>query len=123
MKKYKQLTLENRYYISANLKAGNKISFIAQGLGVPASTIKRELDRNSGSKGYDAELAHTKAMYRRKNAKKRKDFTLEIQELAEYYIRLDFSPEQVSDKLKKQHGLLVSHERLYLIFRTPIVNF
>lgn len=113
MRKYTQLTLENRYFISANLKAGNKKSFIAQALGVSSSTITRELDRNSGSKGYDPELAHAKALYRRKNAKKRKDFTSEILTLVESYIRQEFSPEQTTGHLKKTRDISISHERIY----------
>ncbi len=113
MKKYQQLTLENRYAISAYLKAGYKRSAIARELGVSPSTIKRELDRNSGLKGYSPNQAHKKSIYRRKNAKKHKSFTREIQKLAEHYFELDFSPEQISGLLEKIHDLSISHERLY----------
>jgi len=113
MRKYQQLTLENRYGISAYLKAGYKRSAIARELGVSPSTVKRELDRNSGLKGYSPKQAHEKSIYRRTNAKKHKTFTAEIQELAEHYIGLDFSPEQTSGLLEKDHNISISHERLY----------
>ena len=44
--KYKQLTLEKRYHISALIKAGLNQKSIALEIGVHPSTISREFRRN-----------------------------------------------------------------------------
>ena len=54
MKKYKQLTLGQRYQIQALLQAGLNRSAIAKQLGVHRSTIGRELERNTPKKGRTA---------------------------------------------------------------------
>ena len=54
--KYKQLTLKERYHISTLIKQGYNQKQIANEIGVSASTICRELKRNSSDK-YHPELA------------------------------------------------------------------
>jgi IS30 family transposase len=65
MKHYTPLTQEQRYHISAFLKAGNFQNTIADLVGVHKSTISRELARNCGERGYRPkqadELADKKA--------------------------------------------------------------
>ena len=48
---YKHLISEQRYTISVMLQNGMKRKEIAEAIGVSASTITRELQRNSGSRG------------------------------------------------------------------------
>jgi len=56
--KYKQLTLEKRYQISALIKAGLNQKNIALEIGVHPSTISREFRRNNDKvRGYSAEIA------------------------------------------------------------------
>lgn len=50
MKKYRQLTFEDRIYIEVWYWEGKSLSFMADRLGVHRSTISRELKR--GSKGW-----------------------------------------------------------------------
>ena len=58
-KKYIHISQEQRYQISALLKAGFKISFIAEQLNLHRSTLYRELKRNSRPRGsYDAYFAN-----------------------------------------------------------------
>ncbi len=52
MKRYKQLTSEQRYQISGLRKAGFKQEQIADEVGVNKSTISRELRRNKGQCGW-----------------------------------------------------------------------
>ncbi|MBA3354430.1 MAG: helix-turn-helix domain-containing protein [Pyrinomonadaceae bacterium] len=49
---YTQLTREQRYQISALMKAGHNQTQIAANLACHKSTISRELRRNRGLKGY-----------------------------------------------------------------------
>ena len=51
MKKFKQLTVEQRYQISALLQSGSTQKQIAKIVGVSESTISRELSRNKSKRG------------------------------------------------------------------------
>lgn len=114
MKKYKHLSQEQRYHIYALGKAGFSQKSIAQELQVSPSTISREIRRNQGLKGYRPQQAHRFALIRRSHAAR-----LNVHEVpattrrkALELICMDWSPEQVSQNLKKS-GLCVSHETIY----------
>ena len=113
MRIYTQLTRGNRYQIRALLKAGFSQSKMASCLGVHKSTISREIRRNRGRKGYRPRQAHEKALARRYAAAKRIKMTPVMIELVDHYIRQDFSPEQVSGYLAREHKIKISHETIY----------
>jgi IS30 family transposase len=113
MRAYTQLTRGKRYQIRALLKAGFSQSQMAFYLKVHKSTINREIRRNRGHKGYRPRQAHEKAMVRRYAAAKRIKMTPVMSELIGYYIRQDFSPEQVAGFLARNHNLKISHETIY----------
>lgn len=113
MRKYTQLTRGQRYQIRALLKAGFSLSKMAPFLKVHKSTISREIRRNIGDKGYRPRQAHELAMARRYAAAKRIKMTPAMIALIERYICQDFSPEQVSGFLARNHGLKISHESIY----------
>jgi len=84
---------------------------MAQILGVSASTISRELRRNSGKRGTYLKQAHQLSRQRRYKPKPRisaSDWSLVTQ-----YLKLDFSPEQISGWLKRWHLLSISSEWIY----------
>jgi IS30 family transposase len=87
-------------------------SRIAEEVGVDKSTISRELKRNRGGRGYRPKQAHEHAMTRRAN-RSRLRISAETWSLVEQQLRLDLSPEQVSGYLKKEHGIVISHECIY----------
>ncbi|MGF1725416.1 helix-turn-helix domain-containing protein [Photobacterium nomapromontoriensis] len=62
---YKQLTEEHRLQIWALRKEGKNQTKIASLLNIHRSTVSRELARNSGPYGYDPQLAHKLASYRK----------------------------------------------------------
>lgn len=111
MRIYTQLTYEQRYQIYALMKADHNQTEIAYLIGVHKSTISRELRRNRGLKGYRPKQAHQFAMSRRFGVQSRIDGS--TWDLVETLIRQDLSPEQVSERLKKNRGVHVSHERIY----------
>ena len=113
MNDYKQLTEVQRYQISALLKAENFKQDIAKNIGVSPSTISREIERNTGKRGYRPKQAHIKAMRRREAADKAIKMTAATVCLIETKIRLDWSPEQVSGWLEKEQDIGISHERIY----------
>jgi IS30 family transposase len=69
MKKYKQLTREQRSQIFALLQRKTAKKIIAEIIGCSLSTIYREIKRNSTPKGnYLWDKAHEKAIARRKRS-------------------------------------------------------
>ena len=58
MKRYKQLTIEQRYQIYGLKKAGFNQSEIAVEVKVDKGTISRELKRNSGKRGWHPSISH-----------------------------------------------------------------
>jgi IS30 family transposase len=111
MRTYTQLTQVQRYQIYALLKAGHNQSEIAHFIRVRKSTISREMRRNRGQRGYRPKQAHRFALIRRKKARYRIDAPTWI--LIERLIRQEWSPEQVSEWLKENCGLQISHEWIY----------
>ena len=93
MKKYKQLTQEQRYQILAFRKAGFSMSIMASEIKVDKSTISREISRNSGYRGYRPKQAHNKAIERRKLACKRCKMTASMLFFIISKLKEDWSPE------------------------------
>jgi len=108
---YAQLTYGQRYQIKALLDTGMPRSKIADSLGVHKSTISREVNRNSGKRGYRPKQAHQKSLAR-KGLRSKPRISKKVWTLVEKTLREDWSPEQVSGKLKAS-GISVSHERIY----------
>jgi IS30 family transposase len=113
MNTHKQLTQEQRYQIAVLKEAGHNNKTIASLIGVSASTISRELKRNSGKRGYRPKQAHQKALTRRQQATKAIKMTPDVILLINDRIRFGLSPEQVSGWLKRVHHISISHERIY----------
>jgi len=111
MKTYKQLTQEQRYQIYALMKMGHDQTQIAKAIGRHKSTVSRELRRNRGQRGYRPKQAQKLAQSRRKKGQRR--IQEETWALIEAKIRLEWSPEQISGWLLKQHHIQVSHEWIY----------
>nr|AUN37111.1 mobile element protein [uncultured bacterium] len=110
---YRQLTQEQRYQISALLKAGFSQSHIAIELGVDKSTISRELKRNRGLRGYRPKQAQALALARRKNKQNATRIFPKTWQRVKDYLQLDWSPEQISGSLKAQAQQAPSPERIY----------
>lgn len=113
MKTYKQLTEVQRYQIAALLKAGHTNKKMAELVGTSEATVSRELRRNRGQRGYRPKQAQNKALKRKQQALKAVKMTAGVIALVEEQVRFDLSPEQVSGWLKEQHGIRLSHERIY----------
>jgi IS30 family transposase len=107
---YTQLTEPQRYQIYSLKKMGHNQPEIAESIGVDKSTISRELRRNSGQRNYRPKQAHEKTLARRKGGQSR--ITAETWQMVEEKLRMDWSPEQISGRLKEE-GTQVSHEHIY----------
>jgi IS30 family transposase len=96
-KPYYHLTFEQRCQIFTLRSNGKLQSEIARYLKVSASTISRELKRNSGKRDYRYKQAHKKACNRRSAASCRPyKMTKAIIKRIERHLRNDqWSPEQI----------------------------
>ena len=114
---YKHLTLEERYHIQAYKKAGYKQKEIANEIGVNPSTICRELKRNSSTqiKNYSAKPANRASCDRRIYASKKSNMKIDykLKKILKKYILKDWSPEQISNRLKSDGVINISHVRIY----------
>ena len=119
MKHYKQLTLSQRYQISALLEVETTITKIAKIIGVHKSTVSRELKRNTPIRGrtagnYIAEHAQQKTQQRHCNKPKpillTEALKKRISGLMEYE---KWSPELITKRLNKESNTCVSHETIY----------
>ena len=108
---YTQLTQEQRYQIHSLLKMEHNQTEIAECLGVHKSTISRELRRNKGQRGYRPKQAHQKALSRRNHVRNR--IMHETWAVIEAKLRQEWSPEQISDWLKRHFAIQISHEWIY----------
>lgn len=122
MKDYTQLTQGLRYQIEILKKAGKNQKDIAGLVNVSASTICRELQRNTGKRGYRPKQAQRKAETRRKLAVKPLKMTLDAIDLIDSKVNIDWSPEQISGWLKEDKGICISHERIYQYIWTDKLN-
>ncbi len=119
-KGYQHLTRDQRCLIAALKKRGDTQFYIATTLGVHPSTISRELKRNSAKKissqkiEYQYVDAHKKAQRKRRNASCRPSkMTDETRKIITDKLHLQWSPEQVSGWLCRNHIIKVSHETIY----------
>lgn len=110
---YRQLTQEQRYQIWVCLRIGMKKSEIAREIGVHKSTITRELKRNgSGRWKYNPSRAVRMA---RERYEKKKKHRIASQTWARVnsMLQLEWSPEQISMRLRVEGLPQVSHETIY----------
>ena len=121
--KYKQLTLEKRYHISALIKAGLNQKEIALEIGVHPSTISREFRRNNDKvRGYNAETAQIISSKKHKEKSKRFSLTKPIEKYIRAKLKQDWSPEQIAGRMKKDTGMSVVHETIYRYIYTNKKN-
>jgi len=84
---------------------------IAQVINVHKSTVSREIARNNTYRGYRPLRAQFKAMKRRRKPIYRITEALWLQ--VEELLRQEWSPEQISGRLRREQGIGISHERIY----------
>jgi len=110
---YRQLAREQRYQIYALMRAGHNQTRIATLVGCHKSTISRELRRNRGLKGYRPYQADELA-YDRQCEAYRSRIAWQTWQQVERLLRQEWSPEQITGRLKLEKQPTVSHECIYL---------
>lgn len=110
---YRQLTREQRYQISALKSSLHTQAHIAAVVGVHQSTVSRELRRNQTESGrYGPLQAHLLAISRR-CAKSPPRFTHQTWTRVEALLQQQWSPEQVTGRLRYEKQKSPSHEWIY----------
>ena len=104
---YHHLSQEERYQISALLKAGLTQAQISLNLGRHKSTISREVSRNSGLRGYRPRQACVLAENRALNSRNARQITDADWLCVKSYLREQWSPEQIASEVS------MSHETIY----------
>lgn len=112
MSGYTQLTREQRYQIYGLMQTAQNSTQIATVVGVHKSTISRELRRNRGFRGYRPHQAHRFAQARQ-GCKQRRRFSPLVWQQVETLVRQAWSPEQISGRVRSEHGTSISHEWIY----------
>lgn len=108
----KHLTYEQRCQIDTLKERGDTISQIAKVVGVHRCTINRELSRNSGKRGYHYKQAQSKSASRRASAPNKKMTSATIFVIEEK-LKKQWSPVQISGRMKKLGEGNISHETIY----------
>jgi len=113
--KYRQITSEERYAISLLRRRGLSMRRIASELGRAHTTISREIARNSCNDGsYRPFKASHRTRGRRSRSRRNARITVEKWQVVDRYLRMDWSPEQVSGFLRAEGLMRISHESIYV---------
>jgi len=111
----KHLTQVQRYQIEGYIKSGYSNSKIAQRLSVHKSSISREIRRNSlNRESYDGKRANDFYQRgKRKAGAQKKKAHGDLKEKVEGLIRQEYSPEQITGRLRLQGESSLSHSCIY----------
>lgn len=113
-KGYHHVTLDIRSQIYALKSTGTSLRKIATVVGRHASTISREIERNTGGRGYRYKQADAKAVERHANASRTpKKLTPELIAIIEGDLREEWSPDQIAGRLKEKNIATITHETIY----------
>ena len=109
---YKRVTKEERRHIYRWRQEGCRLREIARRLGRSASSICREIARNTGGRGYRPKQAHWKAQDRARRPGPRR-FTEAVRVDAESRLREGWTPEIISERARLEGRPSVCKETIY----------
>lgn len=109
---YNQLTQEQRYYI---YKQKDKLSLtqIGKDIGKHRTTVKRELERNKGLKGYRYQQAQSKANERHNTKRKAVKLTELLKRYSRMALKKGWSPAAICGRLFYLRGIQMHFETIY----------
>ena len=110
---YRRVTKEDRIIIKSKLEEGLTKKEIADKLGFNKSTITREVQRNTGQRGYRAKQAHRMAIAREKSKHGPYKMTPVIMMRIIERLEAKWSPEQIYNRLLLEGEEIVSTETIY----------
>jgi len=121
-KPYTHVTQEERYQIYAYLKAGYENADIADMLDRHVSTIRREVNRNTGKKGYRPQQAQVFADNRHEMKPKPIKMTEDMKQHIAEQLALQWSPEQIQGRLRSKGLPSVCPKTMYDFIAWDKVN-
>lgn len=110
---YTQLTEDERYQIYEDNLQGMSHRQIARHMNRHHSTISREISRNKGLRGYRPKQAHQLAQQRHLDKPKPIKMTAATQGLIADCIKKEWSPEQITGRLKLEGRSVVCPSTIY----------
>lgn len=113
MSRYRRVTDEDRLLTQVFLSEGLTFSAIADKLGFHRSSIGREINRNAGGRGYRRKQAGRKAAERQAYRQLPRKMLPELIDRIEEKIKVKWSPEQISNRFRKENTPTVSAETIY----------
>lgn len=109
-----QITSDERYKLAALLWQGHSYAEIGRQLDRHRSTIMREVERNCCNDGiYRAFKADSRTRARRRQCRRKWQFSDDHLRVVNSLLRLDWSPEQISGWLRRWRIFNISHETIY----------
>lgn len=111
--RYKQLSLTEIHYIELQYKLGVSMNKMSKDLARSKSTISLEIARNTGWRSYRHKQANELGSKRHKEKDKTFKLTPTVKALFSEYLQQDWSPEQVTGKLKLSVIVTLHHETVY----------
>jgi IS30 family transposase len=118
--KYKRLGIEEREQISRGLAQKKAIRAIAMEINRSASTISREIKRNSGKSGYRAFSASQRAKAAAASRREGKSKIAQRESLRRYVLEKlieEWSPEEICTRIKIEYSwdmaMQICHEAIY----------
>ena len=115
LRRYHQLSQDERYTITEFRNRHSSLAAIARALNRSPSTISREIARNKKiiDGWYRADLAHSYATTRRKRSRRGFHLAPNCWQVVISLLTQDFSPEQIAGSLRRNGSFTVSHETIY----------
>ena len=111
---YHHLTYEQRCQIYTLHERGDSQRKISVAIGCSVSTVSRELERNSGDRGYHFKQAQELSEDRRRAASSApRKMTRALWEVVEDRLALGWSPEQIAGRLDRDGVVSVSFQWIY----------
>lgn len=110
---YTQLTYRDRILIGVLVQQGKSPTQIAKEMGRHRSSIYRELARNQTHGGYFPDTANLYAVNRKIEATAIPRIDEDLMEWTKEKLLLQWSPEQISNRMKLELGKSISHESIY----------
>lgn len=115
---YTHLTSDDRYMIWSLKRSGNSIADIAKELDRSESTIRREVARNAGKRGYRPEQAGRLSSQRRYSASAVPRKVIPLLPVILEKLQLGWSPEQVSGWMDLHRLGKISFQAIYHFIHT-----
>lgn len=114
-KTYKQFTADERDVLVIGQSKGHSLRTIARFLGRSASSLSREISRNTTETGYRPHRAGELAMKRKKEGHRRNRLRdQKLREKVEGFLAQKWSPEIIAGELNREAGKsVICHETIY----------